>query len=153
MIGFLDHLAVSVLEPDSESDTSPRGERRFCEPLPRIVLCAHNGRKFDYAILASEAFRADVGWGAMQRWAFLDTLDVFRAIGTAHCVKLQCLLRAFGGDDGLRAHRALDDAIALRSIVILLAERFGVPLSVLLAPFVVEFDAPTSAAQISVLDS
>jgi len=73
---------------------------------------------------------------------------VFKATGTAGCVKLQCLRREVGvGDEPLRAHRALDDAIALRSLVISQAERLGLTVGTLLAPFVVGCDTDATAAQ------
>ena len=149
MVYFIEHLQVSTIEPDgSDSDTDvPRVVRSYGEP-PRIVLAAHNGFKFDFAILASEVLRAGADWLPLQRWYYLDTLEVFKAMGSTGCAKLQCLRREVGvGDEPLRAHRALDDAIALRSLVISQAERLGLTVSALLAPFVVGCDADATVAQ------
>ena len=149
MTYFIEHLQVSTVEPDgSDSDADePRVVRSYSDP-PRIVLVAHNGFKFDFAILASEVLRAGADWLPLQRWCYLDTLDVFKAIGSTGCVKLQCLRREVGvGNEPLRAHRALDDAIALRSLVISQAERLGLTIGVLLAPFVVGCDADATLAQ------
>ena len=74
----------------------------------------------------------------------MDSLDVVRALDSqAHggCVKLQCLLRRLAREADLRAHRALDDCYALRSVVGTLAASFGVSSSLLLKPFVCEFDS------------
>ena len=149
MVCFLEHLQVSTLEPDdsdSEAD-EPRVVRSYGDP-PRIVLIAHNGFKFDFAILVSEVLRAGADWLPLQRWGYLDTLEVFKAIGSTGCVKLQCLRREVGvGDEPLRTHRALDDAIALRSLVMSQAERLGLTIGALLAPFVVSCDADATMAQ------
>ena len=51
------------------------------------------------------------------------------------------------GDGHLRAHRALDDAIALRDVVVTQAERLGVTLCQLLAPFVMECDLSETLIQ------
>ena len=59
MVAFLEHLQVSTVAPDdSDSDADePRVVRSYGDP-PRIVLVAHNGFRFDFAILASEVLRA-----------------------------------------------------------------------------------------------
>ena len=60
----------------------------------------------------------------------------------------QCLRRGAGvGEEPLRAHRALDDATALRSLVVSQAERLGLTLASLLAPFIVGCDAEATVAQ------
>ena len=51
----------------------------------------------------------------------------------------------------LRAHRALDDCVALRHVAISIAERVGAPLLQLLVHFALELDLGTSVAQLSVL--
>ena len=101
-------------------------------------------------MLVSQCIRDNVSWSALSRWHFVDTLAVFRAVDNIYggCVKLQCLLR-FVGDDGLRAHRALDDTFALRSVVNFAAARLGVSSLALLRPFVVEMDEGATYAQLS----
>ena len=149
MVAFLEHLQVSTVEPDDgDSDADePRVVRSYGE-APRVVLVAHNGFKFDFAILASEVMRAGANWLPLQRWGYLDTLDVFKAIGSAGCIKLQCLRREVGvADAPLRAHRALDDAIALRGLILSQAEHLGLSIGVLLAPFVVGCDADATLSQ------
>ena len=84
----------------------------------------------------------------LTRWKYADTLAVAKAAGMLDCVKLQCMLRATGCEGELRAHRALDDAIALRGVVKYMAEALGVSTPNLLRRFVCELDLPASAAQL-----
>ena len=51
----------------------------------------------------------------------------------------------------LKAHRALDDCIALRRVVESAAQRLGTTLPALLEKFAVCLDMPSSLAQMSVL--
>ena len=84
----------------------------------------------------------------------MDSLDVVKALDSqAHrgCVKLQCLLRHLARAADLRAHRALDDCYALRSVVDTLAASFGVSASLLLKPFVVELDSNATLLNLSLL--
>jgi len=62
-------------------------------------------------MLLFECQRHCLSWSPLERWLFVDTLDVLRAVGIeglGGCLKLQCLARAAGGAEGLRAHRALE---------------------------------------------
>ena len=146
MVAFLEHLQVSTVACDSDSDTSPREIKTYSDPPPQLLVVAHNGLKFDFPMLASEVFRSGVDFKPLQRWLVVDTLDVFRA-GAAPCVKLQCLYKELAADRSLRAHRALDDAIALRSVALTQAERYGIGLQELFAPFVVECDIGETTVQ------
>ena len=78
----------------------------------------------------------------------MDTLAVVEAVSMFGCVALQCMLDTAGCAGGLRAHRALDDAIALRGVVKFMAESLGVSTPNLLRRFVCEIDMPTSVAQL-----
>ena len=112
------------------------------------------GVKFDFPMLCSECYRNDVCLDYLANWKYIDTLEVFRALeGQIHggCVKLQCLLRHLAPAEELRAHRALDDCYALRSVVDTLAASFGVSSSLLLKPFVVEFDSNATLLNLSLL--
>ena len=51
----------------------------------------------------------------------------------------------------LRAHRALDDTVALRHVSNVLAERMGLPLPELLRQFALELDFDKSLAVLSIL--
>ena len=146
MVAFLEHLQVSTVEHDSDSDAEPRDIKTYSDPPPRLLLVAHNGMKFDFPMLASEVFRSGADFKPLQRWLFVDTLDVFRA-AAAPCAKLQCLYRELAADRSLRAHRALDDAVALLRVAVTQAERYGVGLQELFAPFVVECSVEETMAQ------
>ena len=147
MIAFLLHLEVSTARlDDSDSEAEPCVTTSYDDP-PQILLVSHNGLKFDFAILVSEVMRSKSDYLPLQRFGYVETLDVFRPVSTG-CVKLQCLCREHTvGDGHLRAHRALDDAIALRDVVVTQAERLGVTLCQLLAPFVMECDLSETLIQ------
>ena len=110
--------------------------------------------KFDLPFLCSECFRNQIHLDCLENWRYVDSLDVVKALDSqAHggCVKLQCLLRRLAHEADLRAHRALDDCYALRSVVDTLAASFGVSSSLLLKPFVVEFDSNATLLNLSLL--
>ena len=137
MVAFLEHLQVSTVEHDSDSDAEPQEIKAYSDTPPQLLMVAHNGIRFDFPMLVSEVFRSGADFKPLQRWLFVDTLDVFRA-GAAPCAKLQCLYRELAADPNLRAHRALDDAVALLRVAVTQAERYGVGLRELFAPFIVE---------------
>ena len=99
--------------------------------------------------------------GALQNWVSflrdhagnLAVSILVQAVGVSHlggCAKLQCLVQ--GQCVGsLRAHRALDDCVCLRTVVERVAESYGVRAIDLLRPLVVRLDAVASAAQVSTL--
>ena len=131
-------------------------------------------------MLLFECQRHSVPWSPLERWLFVDTLEVLRAVGVEDgCQKLQCLARLACSANGLRAHRALeppwsraersiaelrreqsrvehigaeqDDCIALRGVMECLAARLGMGLLEMLRPFAVRLDSVASMAQVSVL--
>ena len=60
-------------------------------------------------MLLFECQRHSVPWSPLERWLFVDTLEVLRAVGVeGGCQKLQCLARLACSANGLRAHRALE---------------------------------------------
>ena len=71
----------------------------------------------------------------------MDTLHVLESakaeLGGA-CLKLQCLASAVIDAGELRAHRALDDCIALRQVAHSVASRLDCPVTDLLRPFSVQ---------------
>jgi len=151
MIAFIESIARDAVSEDSDSSqeiaaTPPH----FREAEPNIVLLAHNGLSFDYPMLVSECRRHKVSWAPLERWLFVDTLVVLRAVGAetlGGCLKLQCLAR----DGGMRAHRALDDSIALAAVMKGCATSMGVSVGTLISSSVVEMDAGSTAAQLSAL--
>ena len=76
---------------------------------------------------------------------------MLRGVGGKSCLKLQCLVREMAEASDLRAHRALDDVVALRHVAVSMTQVCGVSLSTLLMSFAQELDLPSSLAQTSVL--
>ena len=120
------------------------------KPDQDILIVAHNGMKFDFPFLLSEAVRAGIGPGVMANWVYVDTLDVLQATN-CECRKLQCAFRAFGESPGLRAHRALDDCIALGSVVKSISASLGVTPWMLLRHFAVRLDEVSTRVGLSAL--
>ena len=120
--------------------------------LSKVVMAAHNGVRFDFAMLLFETLRHGMSWTPLQNLLFVDTMSLVQAVGLSNiggCAKLQCLVR--GHCVGLQAHRALDDCIALRAVVQGIAASYGVRVLDLLRDMVVSLDAPASAAQVATL--
>ena len=110
--------------------------------------------KFDFPFLCSECFRNQIHLDCLENLMYVDSLDVVKALDSqAHggCVKLQCLLRHLAREADLRAHRALDDCYALRSVVGTIAASFGASASLLLKPFVAELDSNATLLNLSLL--
>ena len=83
-----------------------------------IIVVLHKALKFDLPFLLCECLRSGLGSAAMADWMYADTLLLLQATDSAgECNKLQCALRASRGPCSLRAHRALDDCIALEAVV------------------------------------
>ena len=119
---------------------------------PEILIIAHSGVKFDFPFLCSEAYRNNIDQDFLTKWKFVNTLEVFKSLnGDSHdsCVKLQCLLRHLTGCEDLRAHRALDDCFALKSVLESMAGVLGVSPRALIRPFLHEFDSVATITNIS----
>ena len=115
-------------------------------------MAFHKGFRFYFPVMLFELLRNGMSWAALEHWLFVDTLALVQAWCAASlggCSKLQCLVR--GHCQGLHAHRALDDRIALRIVVQGVAESYGVRALDLLRPLVLRLDANASAAQMSSL--
>ena len=151
LVRFIDCLAEAVVSDDESSSDDASGLPCLKGELPHIVIAAHNGMKFDFAMLASECYRHASSPDALVRWKYVDTLEVAKAARMFDCVKLQCALQSSGCMEKLRAHRALDDAFALKAVVRHMAEAYGVSTLKLLAQFTYDFDVSASAAQLSAL--
>ena len=87
----------------------------------------------------------------MGRFAFVDTLEVSRAIAgnslTGGCLKLGCLFRSCScASTGLRLHRALDDCIALQAVVRHMAGASGMGEAELLSKFAFQLDLVQTCA-------
>ena len=118
---------------------------------PILLLAGHNALKFDFPFLLCECYRNKISVGCFEHWLFVDTLQIGQAFPEHGCLKLQCLIRSMSRGEDLRAHRALDDCIALRRVVIAFAWKAGVSLPSLMHSFAVAVDLDSSIAQISVL--
>ena len=66
-------------------------------------------------------------------------------------MKLQCLVKVLGDPADLRAHRALDDCVALRHVAATLAEQLGLDMPLWLQRFAFELDLRNSILQLDVL--
>ena len=106
--------------------------------------------RFDFPLLLCELLRHGLSCAPFERWLFVDTLVALRAASRHACLKLQCLSLRVMADTG-RAHRALDDCVSLRQVVVAAALALGVPPSTWLRDFAQELDLPSSVAQLSVL--
>lgn len=146
---FLRHASLSVLDAEDDSEDEHRMATAM-KPDQDILIVAHNGMKFDFPFLLSEAMRAGIGPGVMATWRYVDTLDVLQATD-CECRKLQCAFRAFSGRPGLRAHRALDDCIALGSVVRHISASLGVTPWRLLRHFAARLDEDSTRAGLSAL--
>ena len=135
-------------QSDSECEETP-----VTLPLevPTVILAAHNGVKFDFAMILFECARHGCSWASLENWLFVDTLSIVQSsvAKLGGCAKLQCLVR--GNCAELQAHRALDDCIALRAVLQHLADMLGIPLLDVLRPFAMKLDVHASVAQISVM--
>eukprot|EP00973_Karenia_brevis_P096386 12431531-Karenia_brevis.AAC.3 len=154
-VDFAEKLMIQQIHEsgseDSEDDDLPRLPRPPDEP-PSLLLAAHNGVKFDFALLLCECFRHGLSLNPMKRWYFVDTLWVMQSLQKiGSCLKLQCLTRCIGGTNNLQAHRALDDCLCLREVIEHSALRLGTNICGLLKQFAVQLDAESSVAQVCAL--
>ena len=152
-VEFLQHAADTALaEPensDDEEDGDPEALPILQCPAPTVVLCGHNGFKYDGPVLVYECARHGVPVCWLNQFKWLDTLHVIQACRFAPCSKLQCLIQGAGANESLHAHRALDDVLALDAVMRNVADMFAVPLADLLRPFVVDFDALRTLVDLS----
>ena len=153
LVDFLDNLSRTIPEEDDSSDDECASQTRFRETAT-IVLVGHNLLKFDCPMLCSECIRQSVSWTSLMYWRYVDTLEVLRAVDSGvvgGCVKLQCLVQRCAPHSDLRSHRALDDSIALRDVVLHVSGALGVSPSALLRPFIVSMEAACTRASMHML--
>ena len=149
---FVDGLVNSALTDSdiSTDDSEPLAGARPASVSPTVLLAAHNGLKFDFPALLCECRRHRLQLSAVGDWLFVDTLPVLAAVqARTQCLKLQCLARGVCGD--LRAHRALDDCIALNTTIEIAAASIGMSSPELLSRFAVRVNLPATYAQLSAL--
>ncbi len=150
-VSFVEGLQrLSVPEPsDSEGEDGPVV---LPQEVPTVILAAHNGFRFDFAMLLFECARHGCSGAPLEEWLFVDSLAIVQTVVAklGGCAKLQCLVRGHCRE-GLQAHRALDDCIALRAVLQHVADSLGITLLDVLRPFIRKLDVNASLAQMSVL--
>ncbi len=142
-------LNTAVVESDDSEDDEPRAPQLLPDPV--LLLAGHNTIRFDFPLLLCECLRHRISCDCFRQWLFVDTLHVVQALTGHGCMKLQCLVKELGSSEDLRAHRALDDCIALRHVGTAFAEGLSKDLPALLKWFAAELDLGTSLSQLSVL--
>ena len=147
MLSFLNSVVENSLEESDSSDgDSTDNADRFLNlryPPPRVLLVGHNAMKFDFPMLVSECLRHNCNLFELESFYYCDTLPILRAVGghvADGCARLQCLARCCNSAGGERAHRALEDTVALRAVVHHCADAIGLTPAALLCPFVCSFD-------------
>jgi len=148
-LSWTDSLLHDAVKETDDSEDEPE-ELQIVEN-PILLLAGHNSLRFDFPFLLCECQRNKISVGCFEHWLFADTLHICQAFPEHGCLKLQCLFRSLSGGEDLRAHRALDDCIALRRVVIAFAWKAVVSLPSLMHRFAVGVDLDSSIAQISVL--
>ena len=125
-----------------------------CQPnvTETLFLCLQKRSSigFDFPFLLCETIRHSLSTAPFEDWLYVDTLHISKCLLPHGCHKLQCISLRARIDTG-RAHRALDDCLALRRVVESMAQSLDVPLAALLKHFAVEVDLASSLAQLSVL--
>ena len=155
-LSFVDGLMNTALDTESNDDDEEEEPDlpRMAEEPPRIVIAAHNGVKYDFAMLLCECERNKLPWQRMDQWLFVDTLHIFDAIPVdlGGCKKLQCVSRFCSGcEHGMAAHRALADTIVLRAVVEHISECLSVSLEELVRPFCLRLDVGMTARYLNAL--
>ena len=142
-----------IQESDEDSDEEPLPPRAL-SVQPTVCCAAHNGIKFDFAVLLFECQRHQLSTSPLRHWLFVDTLHILECtkaeLGGA-CLKLQCLIHAIADTSTLRAHRALDDCICLRHVVHQVACKLDCSVTDLLRRFAYCWDEQSSLPQIAAL--
>ena len=144
-----DLLEMAVADETDSENEEPRQTQLLPEP-PLLLLGGHNSVRFDFPMLLAECLRHCVPCDCFQKWLYVDKLHIVGACNYS-CKKLQCLVKLLGETPDLRAHRGLDDTLALRHVSNALAERVVCTLPELLRLFAVELDFDKSLAVLSIL--
>ena len=152
---FLQSLTDTAVQEDSDSSAdSTSGLPSLKEPVPQMMLIAHNGFRFDFPLILSECLRHNVDVGSLSSCGFVDSLSVMQALEPERyggCPKLQCVANRVSTCEGLRAHRALDDCYALREVLLHVAASLGTPIKSLMRHFAVGLDLEASLMHIGAL--
>ena len=142
-----------IQECEEDTDEEPLSPRPP-DVQPTVCFAAHNGIKFDFAVLLFESQRHNLSMSPFRHWLFVDTLHLLECtkaeLGGA-CLKLQCLVHAVADTGSLRAHRALDDCISLRLVVHQVACKLDCSVTDLLRRFAYRWEEQSSIPQIAAL--
>ena len=110
--------------------------------------------RFDFPLLLSEVLRHGCNAFQLAEYRYADSLHLVRAAADLGVADGGCRLQCLGRScccSCTRAHRALEDTPALRSVVHNFADRLCVGVAVLLRPFVYEFDVVATLADRTLL--
>ena len=134
---------------DEELPSPPRPP----DEQPILLLAAHNGFAFDFAVLLCECYRHRLDLAVFGRWVYADTLHVVRAAvrEAATCLKLQCLAKRLCESGNLQAHRGLDDCLTLLGVLRYFAAQLSSTVERLVVMFAEEIVLCDSIAQVCVL--
>ena len=146
-LAWLDNVLNSAVVEDWDSDDEPTPATLKTDP--KLLIAGHNAVNFDLPLLMAECLRHGLSCGCFEQWLFMDTLHAVQSARV--CKKLQCLVRDLGDPGDLRAHRALDDCIALRHVVTALAADSSLDVYGFFLNFALTVDINSSAAQLYVL--
>ena len=142
-----------IQESEEDTDEEPLPPRPQ-SVQPTVCCTAHNGCRFDFAVLLFECQRHNLSTSIFRHWLFVDTLHILECtkaeLGGA-CLKLQCLIHAAADTRNLRAHRALDDCVAMRLVVHQIASKLDCSVTDLLRRFAYRWDEQASIPQIAAL--
>ena len=146
-------LNETIHECDDSSEDEPPPPPRPTDAQPTLMLAAHNGFAFDFAVLLCECCRHGIDLSVFERWVYVDTLHVIKAIGreVAPCMKLQCMARRMCDWGGLQAHRGRDDCVALLGVLQVVAAQLGRTVENLLRMFAECISVCESFMQVYVL--
>ena len=148
---FLRYASLSALDAEDDSEDDQHGATAM-KPDLDVIIVSHNGVKFDFPFLCAEVLRAGIASADLAAWVYVDTLDVLRVTDyTGECNKLQGAFRSCSGPPSLRAHRALDDCLALGSVVRHISASLGVTPFVLLKQFAARMDENATCSQLTAL--
>ena len=149
---FLRYASLSAPDMDDDSEDDHQNATAI-KPDMDVMIVDHNGIKFDFPFLCAEILRAGIAPDDnMTAWVYVDTLDVLRVTDhPGECNKLQCAFRSCSGPPSLRAHRALDDCLALASVVQHISASLGVAPFTLLRQFAARMDENATCAQLTAL--
>ena len=152
----LSNICIQNISLDSDDEQGMSALPAISEEPPLILIAAHNGLKFDFALLLFECYRHNLDMSFFEQWLFVDTMSIMSITKdiTGPCLKLQCLASNACDQEELQAHRARDDCVALWRVMQYVAARLGMDLERLLFTFATRIDLNASLMQVrSMIDT